>query len=354
VAATRRLHHIDGLRALAALGVLANHAWLFHPGGLTAGTILDRLFKMGSHGVDLFFVVSGFCLAYPYLARIRAEGTATFDPAAFITRRLVRILPPYYAAIVCFAVAYRLLGLRSPGLAPLALVEQFAFLDVHQSYLANVFWTLAVELRWYFAFPFLLWAFVRAPRAFALAGAGAYLLFYTTRLNAIDVGTLPAFMLGIWAADLELSGSRLRRYAPAVAIPCALAAFAATPASSQGYYAVEPVGVIAAFATLVACGAIPFLRQLLSVLPLRELGVASYSLYLVHEPVLTYAEEILHLPVAVAVILALMLSLLFFAAFERPFLNGRLRRAVIARLYPRIARLADWFGLPAAIAWRAP
>lgn len=327
----RRLGHIDGLRALAALGVLICHAfWYSDLGRYGSSTPLGRFLMMGAHGVDLFFVVSGFCLAYPYLTRVRAGSPYAFDLVPYMARRLVRILPPYYAAIVVLAVTFTLLHLHSAGLTALALVQQVLFLDRDQSYLTSPFWTLSIEFRWYVAFPLLLALFVRLPRVFALLGAGAYVLFYTTRLDAVDVGTLPAFMLGIWAADLEITRSPLRRYAPAVFIPCAVAAFAMM--SGQQYFAVQPVGVVASFALVVAAGWMPWLRRALSAPPLVGLGIASYSIYLFHEPVIAYCEGLHHAPLWLGASAALALSLVFFLLGERPFLSGPLRDRLIGWL----------------------
>jgi peptidoglycan/LPS O-acetylase OafA/YrhL len=283
---------------------------------------------MGAHGVDLFFVISGFCLAYPYLARLRASGSLVLDGPKYIARRLVRIVPPYYAAIVVFAIIFSALKLHAPGLSPLALAQQFLFLDRDQTYLSGAFWTLAVELRWYVAFPFLLWLYARAPRAFALLGIASYGLFYFTRVDAVDFGTMPAFMLGIWAADLHVTGSRLQRFAGAVGIPCAIAAFALV--SGQQYYAVQPVGVVAAFAFVVAAGSSEPLRRALSARFLVMLGAASYSIYLFHEPVIVYVELIRKASVLLSICASLGLSLVFYTLFERPFVAGRLRNRLTA------------------------
>lgn len=345
--APERLGYIDGLRAVAALSVFAYHAWLYLPGHAGRDTPWGRVLLMGAHGVDLFFVISGFCLAYPYLARLRRDGTYRFDGPSYAARRFLRILPPYYAAIVLLAIAYPLLGVHSSGLAPAALAEQFLFLDRHQSFLTPVFWTLAVEFRWYFAFPFLLYAYARAPRAVGVLGVAAYLLFYGTRDAVVDLGTLPAFLLGIWAADLEISQSPLRRYALAVGIPCAFASLGF--ASGEQFYAVHPVGVVAAFALVVAAGALPALRGALSFLPMRTIGLASYSIYLLHDPVLDYCEKLRDVPVAPAALLALVVSFAFFACFERPFLSGRLRDRLLRGAGAAPGRALAYLGLPRAV-----
>jgi peptidoglycan/LPS O-acetylase OafA/YrhL len=66
-------------------------------------------------------VISGFCLSHPFLARLHASGTASFDVARFAARRIVRIIPPYYAAIalfVAFGAALRYAGAPQPFSMP--------------------------------------------------------------------------------------------------------------------------------------------------------------------------------------------------------------------------------------------
>src|SRR5579872_2838914 len=84
-----RLAYIDVLRAVAVLMVVTLHAGILPWGYL---------------GVDLFFILSGFCLSYPTLAKLHRDGATSFDLRAFAARRLVRIVPPYYAAIAMMLV----------------------------------------------------------------------------------------------------------------------------------------------------------------------------------------------------------------------------------------------------------
>jgi peptidoglycan/LPS O-acetylase OafA/YrhL len=345
------LRYIDGLRALAALSVLVYHAWTGPSAVYT--TFADRFLTMGAHGVDLFFVISGFCLAYPTIARHRAGSATRFDTASYFARRLVRIIPPYYAAIVVLALVFTAFHLHSDGLSPAALVSQFLFLDKYPAYLSGTFWTLPVELRWYVAFPALLALYLRTPRIFAVLGLAAYGLYYGTRDCVVDVGTLPAFMLGIWAADLQVRQSPLRRYAAAVGLPCAFFAFAL--GEGQQFYGVQPVGVVACFCFVVAGGAIGWLRQGLSTRLLTMFGVASYSIYLIHKPVLEYAESIRHAPQWLAALVALGVSMLFWLIFERPWLLPSVRDPATRWVQRALEPLARWLRIPADTAEvRAP
>jgi peptidoglycan/LPS O-acetylase OafA/YrhL len=94
-----RIKELDGLRAIAVLGVLAAH---FVP--LNAG--VANVFGLGRFGVDLFFVISGFLITR-ILIGLRHEEAPL---GAFYSRRTLRIFPPYYLAlafILLLALAHR-------------------------------------------------------------------------------------------------------------------------------------------------------------------------------------------------------------------------------------------------------
>src|ERR1700741_1429019 len=95
--AQHRIEYVDGLRAVAVLSVLAEHVTRH---STLAGATARHVLMEGAHGVDLFFVLSGFCLAYPTLAKMREQGRATFGIADFGAKRIVRIVPPFYLATV--------------------------------------------------------------------------------------------------------------------------------------------------------------------------------------------------------------------------------------------------------------
>ncbi|MGZ3506238.1 MAG: acyltransferase family protein [Vulcanimicrobiaceae bacterium] len=70
--ARKRIAYIDGLRAVAVLSVVTYHAGKYAPASFVSlASPLSVVLRQCYHGVDLFFVISGFCLAYPTLARLR-------------------------------------------------------------------------------------------------------------------------------------------------------------------------------------------------------------------------------------------------------------------------------------------
>ena len=95
----KRVGYIDGLRALAVLSVLVFHSALSNPVAAAKGGVIALVFTQGCHGVDLFFVISGFCLSYPVLKKVYERGSYQFDLCGYLARRVIRIVPPYYAAI---------------------------------------------------------------------------------------------------------------------------------------------------------------------------------------------------------------------------------------------------------------
>jgi peptidoglycan/LPS O-acetylase OafA/YrhL len=101
-----KIAKLDGLRALAALGVLWIHIWTIHgnPRFKIAGLDITNILALGGNGVDLFFVISGFCMYYFYAHK------ATFsylDFWTFIKKRWQRLSPAFYTAtLVYIAFAY--------------------------------------------------------------------------------------------------------------------------------------------------------------------------------------------------------------------------------------------------------
>lgn len=355
-----RIAYIDGLRGVAVLAVVLFHAGV-HNRALNeaANTPLAFLLRQGCHGVDLFFILSGFCLAYPWLTRVYAGGRTRFSVSSFAAKRIVRILPPYYAAITVFTVlGAALLLLHIPLPEPIArealsvtgILKQALFLDADRQFLDASFWTLAIEFRWYFLFPVLLWVWVCYPRAFAAIAVVA-LIGGATRIQSTDLFFLPFFMLGIVAAELHARRIPLLRFA----VPCAIAALAAAAAStaSGGWYFIEkgPLWGIAMFCIVVAAGATPPLRRLLSAKLLVRIGTLSYGIYLIHEPVVALIERSASESVgpaaafALAVAGAMVAGVAFSIIAEQPFVHSALREKLTGSIHPVVKGIFARLGM---------
>jgi peptidoglycan/LPS O-acetylase OafA/YrhL len=371
---------VDGLRAIAILAVIVYHAvseagwafpWLAAPLQLAPIWWLTTLASKGSHGVDLFFVISGFCLAYPSLARLRSGGKAAFDVRAFFAKRIARIVPPYYAAIVVIVLGVIVaghFGIARPSavarvFSPLSIVRQLLFLDHNVDLVNRSFWTLAVELRWYLAFPLLLLLYVRSERAFLALLAGCVIAFNFTQLRAVDIGTLPGFMLGIVAADWHIRRHRLAAFSMlglliSVDVALLLEPFASVPSrfgtnDEAGFYVQTNAGwQLASFFFVVAAGRFAWLRKLLEFPALCFIGLSAYGIYLVHQPIISMwdrnagANVSPLANVAVAIGLSLVGGLAFSYLAEHPFLTERVRTRLLAALQSPLARGFALAGIP--------
>lgn len=180
----------DGLRAIAALAVVA-----YHSGGLTYGFhtftsptwLLSWMSRLGFFGVGVFFVISGFLLYRPFaIAALTDQPPPRLGP--FWKRRFFRILPAYWVAL---AISVYLLG-QDPFGSLQEAVFQFGLLQNYRdTWLRNglgVSWTLVIELSFYLLLPFIAMA-IRS-----LAGSAASV---SSRMRVQLVGLAIMAALGI-------------------------------------------------------------------------------------------------------------------------------------------------------------
>ena len=319
-----RISYIDGLRAVAVLSVLVFHAAKYTAVASAPPSPVLSLLQSGSHGVDLFFVLSGFCLSYPVLRRLR-NGTAVFDVARFAAKRIVRILPPYYAAIAVILIG-------TGGFAVGDVLHQVFFLDRSVHWLNGSFWTLAIEFRWYFIFPAALWLWTQSRRAFAAVVLIAPATVVLMNAAGADAVYLPGFMLGIAAAAIAIEKNGVARFAlPASIVLFVLAVL--TNVQSWGYHA-SLMWQFEAFALVVCAGVNAVMRRLLSLRFLTAVGGWSYGIYLVHEPLVAYVDT--HLPIRATLpllicagVIALAAGIAFSLCAEAPFVRGKLRDRLV-------------------------
>lgn len=325
-----RIRHIDGLRAIAVLAVVLYHSAIVRPHPDRSG-MANFFLGQGCHGVELFFVLSGFCLAYPSLAKL-SNTAGTFDVARYAAHRLVRILPPCYIALGVFVLLFAVTHTHPERLAPDNLLRQIAFMDRGTDFVNPSFWTLPIELRWYVLMPVALWAWVRAPKAFLVALVLLIVGSEQTRAGSLDLVSLPGFLLGIAAAHLYVRRTAFDRFA----LPLCLVSFAVTmlvAPTRELYGSIQIPWEVTAALFVVAAGANPFLRRALSLPALTYVGAASYSIYLVHEPLMEFAEA--HgATQSLAVVLGILGGAVFWALAERPFIRSRLRDALVSKIEP--------------------
>jgi peptidoglycan/LPS O-acetylase OafA/YrhL len=146
------------------------------------------LVQNGFLGVDLFFFLSGFCIALPY-ARARRDGTAAPRAADFARKRALKIFPSYLLALAIFAVAFRD---RFDG--PLQELGHFAahaafvhvFSPVTFGSFSGPLWTLAVEVQFYVLFALIAPLVVKRP-FLVYGGLVAVAVLYRTAIAAFGL-----------------------------------------------------------------------------------------------------------------------------------------------------------------------
>lgn len=153
---TSRFPCVDGLRALAALAVFAYHSagtLAFQDRDFLPQGVLNWLSRLGSFGVAVFFVISGFLLYRPFVvAALSDRPTPRWAP--FWKRRLFRILPAYWVALAGAAFLFSQVQFDSVANA----LVQFGLARNFQSGRhggLGVAWTLELEVSFYLALPLL-------------------------------------------------------------------------------------------------------------------------------------------------------------------------------------------------------
>ncbi|HEX4872519.1 MAG TPA: acyltransferase [Nevskiaceae bacterium] len=192
---------VDGLRGIAALGVVLFH---LHPA---------PLFWLWSM-VDLFFIISGLVITAQLLRVSRLDGATL---RIFWVRRALRIFPLYYALLL-FTLAVGLLlhrlGLEGPpygeGLWKYFVFLQFSELyvpgmDAREADLLRFFipsWSIAVEEQYYLVWPLLLIALQRRPQALVIVSLLLIAIGIGARAGAVYPYVLPARLDGLAMGSL--------------------------------------------------------------------------------------------------------------------------------------------------------
>ena len=307
---------LDGIRAVAVIGVLGFHAGV-------AG------FAGGLLGVDIFFVLSGYLITSLLVAEWSKTGTVAF--LRFYERRARRLLPGLFLVLLLVAVYARwfaepdtLTTLRGDALSTLAYVANWRFVFSGQSYFVHFgppspllhTWSLAVEEQFYLIWPgvallTLRWRGRRALAAVAAAGivisaaltlvlfdngVSVSRLYYGTdvRTQEVMVGALLAIGLPSFVRRVRRAERSTRRMVhSAVAVLGFVAALALLWAlhtvSGQGSFLYRGGFMLVAVATagvilLVVVRPRAVISRILSLGALGYVGRISYGLYLYHYP----------------------------------------------------------------------
>ncbi|SEH32690.1 acyltransferase family protein [Magnetospirillum fulvum] len=328
---------LDGLRGAAACVVFFSHFQLF---GLMQNR--DGAF-LGGTGVAVFFTLSGFLMSYLYLSR-----TFSFSSAcSYAVSRFARIAP-VYLFVVC--ASYAICATFDPQF--IYAIDNHNLLR-HLLFLGNVsvLWSIPPEVQFYVFFLLLWWATTQlAQRVFWPAAfvAGLTVLMLTVS-QQVPGTTLPSklsfFLLGT-LVGLIRSRHPYLHLSPVVlgglqfAALVLLIVFGYRLFNHEAMFA-SPLYILLSAVTVLLLSYGGGLGDILLGNPMmRTLGTWSFSLYLLHAPVLQAAERLVHegelsqiAAIAGSVVVVLAISFASYSLIEKPCqfalrsLAGRLTRA---------------------------
>jgi peptidoglycan/LPS O-acetylase OafA/YrhL len=342
---TDRLGAVDGVRAVAILWVAIYHFAVFWTPSGRGDPLLpygDRLSwipwaELGHLGVSMFFVVSGFVIAYSL-----DRSASALD---FAVRRLVRLWPMLLVCGTLTFVGTLALGPEELHRTPIEYAISLAFVPpelVGQAlgveglrWLDGAYWPLWVELRFYAVAALL---FLIARRRFLLAWAG--------------VALACAALQAVLGAQHPLAGMLFTEHQPFFTIGIALAALR-VQGVEPGPLALFLLGTVQAaaywdgpLAPLAAAIALPVLACLargplpvLSRAPVARIGRASYAYYLLHQHLglaLIAALGVSGAGLGVPAMLLCQAAILVLSIWLTERVDAPLRRALAERLRPRM------------------
>ncbi|HEY4268624.1 MAG TPA: acyltransferase family protein [Galbitalea sp.] len=311
---------IQGLRAVAVLAVILNHAGIPAVSG-------------GYVGVDVFFVISGFLITGHLARSLERDGRIGF--ATFYARRARRILPASLTVLLLSVLGALVLvppllreQIFRDAIATAFYVPNYSFAVQGTDYLADStpslfqhYWSLGVEEQFYLVWPLLLFGVYllsrRVSRGSRRASRGArrwmigvlsiVIVASFAASVALTFSSEPWAFFSLWSRAWELGLGGIVALAPGATrwlrpvvaavlgwlglagILAACFLFSATTAF-PGWADALPV---ASAALLIFAGAVPARfgpSLLLTLRPLQFIGLISYSIYLVHWPILVLVQ----------------------------------------------------------------
>lgn len=367
---TSRLSALDGLRGVAAVIVLVHHSLLVVPAlaapyfgqvvvGGRASVLVNtplHLVWAGTEAVYLFFILSGLVLAFSLRSR-------SFSWMSYFPSRLARLYLPVFGAVLLGASVIALtpaadaadsIWVRNrPADYELGEMLTDATLLGGSSNAITPLWSLQWEVLFSLLLPLYIYASRRvhpglqAASFLALSMLGAY-----AQVNSLKF--LPMFGIGVALASIwDALSNRLAQLSPRVSAVFWSVALVAAVLMTTSYWTTRtllpvelagavtlPVILIGISVIIVAAVNAPLLPRLLSSRPFKFLGVISFSLYLVHEPIVIAAAQVTDRPmmvVVVAVPASIAVAVGFWYLVERP--SHRLSRRIRAGVESEI-RLA--------------
>ncbi|MXP47942.1 acyltransferase family protein [Altererythrobacter luteolus] len=338
---------IDGLRSVAVLPVLIGHAF-------------PKILPGGFVGVDIFFVISGFLIASMIADKSLRDSFSTTD---FYKRRILRIMPALAMVLFITTISAFIL------LPPYQLREFGQALFGSSIFSSNILfwlksgyfdaaaeanplvhtWSLAVEEQFYVVAPLMAFLVAKSRKAFyvvlAFVGLGSlafaeatnnvvpstYFFFTLNRIFELIVGCLVGCAFhSRQMGELTYRVDRLPAIASNLLSAAAIAALFwcfftfGSWSHHPGLITLIPVCATGVLLALHTSNSV--VHRLLALRPLVFVGLISYSLYLVHQPLLALARTVTFGDpstelLSALLIVSIILAYLIWRFVEQPFRN---------------------------------
>lgn len=299
-----RFAFVDGLRGIAALCIVVFHIWWYEPepyADVNAGQwLIDSALLRTRGGVQILLVISGFVIAYT----LRKTWVSPSEVFTFIGRRLIRLVPAYWAAIAAVILVDGLCRNRFDLPSPFEGAVSLQRVVAHMLFLQDIsghdplgagMWTLCIEMQFYLV-AVISWGLAQhlfwrpnevEPRPSALglltvfAPVAFVSLFHWRTVSSTDpyvIHFLWMFFLGMitwWTLD----GTVLTR------IYAAVVAVALTNLVVDAEWRYENAVALSTSLAIFTAGCRNRLHVWLNWPWLQYFGKISYSLYLIHFPI---------------------------------------------------------------------
>jgi peptidoglycan/LPS O-acetylase OafA/YrhL len=322
----RRVTQIESIRVLAMAGIFLYHLWTVLPDGGAQnpfGPLLGDILSQGYLGVVVFNAITGFVLTLPHAD---PGGKPPLRYLDFFRRRFGRIMPQYYLSLALWSLVALLAGAMPLAALAACMAEKLVFVQTFDPArffcLEPALWWMGLLAQFYLTFPLLLRLFKklgtrRAACVCLLFGWGLwFLLSLLAKVSATAAlfdymlyfnlpYRLPEFALGMaFALAWKARASQSPSDAPATGVPTTwrlafLALFYFGLPLSILCKAALPMPLAHILLTMTCIGlggslfASPAMARLGALPAVAAAAAASYSFYLLHQPILGYGADML-------------------------------------------------------------
>lgn len=272
-----RITSLDGLRGLAAVLVVIYHYVLRFDEiyGHNNTSIPTEWALIGKYGVHLFFIISGYVIYW----------TLSRSPSGqdFVVSRFARLYPAYWAAAFITWCAVSWAGLPGREVTPLQALANITMLQEYVGipHIDGVYWTLSMELAFYF-YAFILFK-ARLVRHFEWIAVAFLAIVALKNLGLIPFpGRLARFMLFDFGSFFIIGMAYYRitnNQGPKILLFAVMSLAAITPATNPAAGDIQIIAVVYITFIMAMKNMIPLMTSKVFIF----LGSISYTLYLIHQ-----------------------------------------------------------------------